>query len=118
MKQEACRKNVERVFGVLKSRFAIVAGPTRFWSKSVIKDIMVACIILHNMIVEDERDLSAPIQEQFKVPNPEVERDQIDDARFQQFLGRYRKIRNKEAHIALRDALIEYLWEEYTNSEN
>ncbi|KAL8112937.1 hypothetical protein AgCh_020306 [Apium graveolens] len=119
MKQEACRKDVERAFGVLKSRSAIVAGPTRFWSKSVIKDIMTACIILHNMIVEYERDLSAPVQEQFEVPNPEVERDQIDDdACFQQFLGRYRKIRNKEAHIALRDALIEHLWEKYTNSEN
>ncbi|XP_074336914.1 uncharacterized protein LOC141674089 [Apium graveolens] len=119
MKQEACRKDVERAFGVLKSFFAIIAGPTRFWSKSVIKDVMTAYIILHNMIVEDERDLSAPIQEQFEVPNPEVERDQIDDdARFQQFLGRYRKIKNKEAHIALRDALSEHLWEEYTNSEN
>ncbi|XP_031261141.1 uncharacterized protein LOC116119340 [Pistacia vera] len=33
MKQEGCRKDVERAFGVLQSRFAIVAGPTRFWGK-------------------------------------------------------------------------------------
>ncbi|XP_042472493.1 uncharacterized protein LOC122055180 [Zingiber officinale] len=31
MKQEACRKDVERAFGVLQSCFAIVIGPSRFW---------------------------------------------------------------------------------------
>uniref|UniRef100_A0A0D3BRF8 Nuclease HARBI1 n=1 Tax=Brassica oleracea var. oleracea TaxID=109376 RepID=A0A0D3BRF8_BRAOL len=40
-RQEAVQKDVERAFGVLQARFAI---------------IMRACIILHNMIVEDERD--------------------------------------------------------------
>ncbi|XP_042437256.1 uncharacterized protein LOC122023252 [Zingiber officinale] len=30
MKQEACRKDVERAFGVLQSHFTIVAGPSRF----------------------------------------------------------------------------------------
>ncbi|WZZ20739.1 hypothetical protein YC2023_122126 [Brassica napus] len=33
MQQEACRKDVERAFGVLQSRFAIVKGPVRFWKK-------------------------------------------------------------------------------------
>ncbi|KAL8125596.1 hypothetical protein AgCh_013028 [Apium graveolens] len=69
-------------------------------------------------LADDERDLSAPIQESVKIPDPEVQTVENDEnARFQQFLGRYRKIKNKEAHIALRDALIEHLWEQYTNSE-
>ena len=29
--QEATRKDVEQVFGVLKSRFAIICGPSRAW---------------------------------------------------------------------------------------
>ena len=29
-------------------------GPTRFWFKEVIADVMYACIILHNMIVKHE----------------------------------------------------------------
>ncbi|XP_047961460.1 uncharacterized protein LOC125206218 [Salvia hispanica] len=54
-KQESARKDVERTFGVLQSRWAIVKGPARFWYKEVIADVMYACIIMHNMIVEQER---------------------------------------------------------------
>ena len=48
---------MELAFGVLQAQFAIVCGPTRFWHRETLKDIMKACIILHNMIVEDERHL-------------------------------------------------------------
>jgi len=55
-RQEAVRKDVERAFGVLQARFAIVKNPALFWDKVKIGKIMRACIILHNMIVENERD--------------------------------------------------------------
>ena len=116
MRQEACRKDVERAFGVLQSRFAIVAGPARFWSKSVLHDIMTTCIIMHNMIVEDERDLQAPIVDAIEAPAPDIERVVDDNTRFEQFLAQYKKIKEKDAHIALRNALIDHLWEEYSNS--
>ncbi|XP_056848834.1 uncharacterized protein LOC108836391 [Raphanus sativus] len=54
-KQEGVRKDVERAFGVLQARFAIVKNPVLFWDKDKIGKIMRACIILHNMIVENER---------------------------------------------------------------
>jgi hypothetical protein len=54
--QEGARKDVERAFGVLQSRFAIVRRPTRLWKRKSIGRIMLACVILHDMIVEDERD--------------------------------------------------------------
>ncbi|XP_055961572.1 uncharacterized protein LOC126678954 [Mercurialis annua] len=53
--QESARKDVERAFGVLQARFSIVRGPARFWHRETLKSIMKACIILHNMIVEDGR---------------------------------------------------------------
>ena len=59
--QEGVRKDVERAFGVLQARFAIVKRPGLFWDKIKIGKIMRACIILHNMIVEDERDGYTPI---------------------------------------------------------
>ena len=52
--QESVRKDVKRAFGVLQSRFAIVKNLVFFWDKIKIGKIMRACIIMHNMIVEDE----------------------------------------------------------------
>jgi hypothetical protein len=54
-RQEAARKDVERAFGVLQSRFAIVRGPAKGWKRKEIGDVMKACVIMHNMIVEEER---------------------------------------------------------------
>ena len=53
-KQEGARKDVERAFGVLQARFAIVRGPARFWDQEDLWYILTACVIMHNMIVEDE----------------------------------------------------------------
>jgi hypothetical protein len=53
--QESARKDVERAFGVLQAQFAIIRGHARSWKLEMLKDIMMACVILHNMIVEDER---------------------------------------------------------------
>ncbi|KAK9221088.1 hypothetical protein WN944_009513 [Citrus x changshan-huyou] len=47
-------KDVERAFRVLQAPFAIVRGPARFWDRDTLDDIMKACVIMHNMIVEDE----------------------------------------------------------------
>lgn len=52
--QEAIRKDVEWAFGVLQIRFAIIANPSKLWDMDTIEDVMQACIILHNMIIEDE----------------------------------------------------------------
>uniref|UniRef100_A0A453EZ62 DDE Tnp4 domain-containing protein n=1 Tax=Aegilops tauschii subsp. strangulata TaxID=200361 RepID=A0A453EZ62_AEGTS len=52
--QEAARKYIERAFGVLQSRFAIVRGPARLWDKKTLSNIMTCCVILYNMIIEDE----------------------------------------------------------------
>ncbi|XP_028122728.1 uncharacterized protein LOC114319867 [Camellia sinensis] len=55
--QEACLKDVERAFGVLQARFNIISVPARSWSDEDLYYIMKKCIILHNMIIEDERDI-------------------------------------------------------------
>ncbi|XP_071680433.1 uncharacterized protein [Lolium perenne] len=54
--QSAWRKDVECAFGVLKARFNILAVPGCSYSRRTFGLIMRACVILHNMIIDDERD--------------------------------------------------------------
>ncbi|KAM1666470.1 hypothetical protein ACFX14_045737 [Malus domestica] len=57
--QEGCRKDVERCFGILQARWAIVRGVARMFDVESLRSIMMTCVILHNMIVEDEFDYDA-----------------------------------------------------------
>ena len=50
--QEAVRKDVERVFAVLSTKFQILSRPFRLWELSDINEVMVACVIIHNIQVE------------------------------------------------------------------
>jgi hypothetical protein len=47
---------VKCAFGLLKKRFNILAISGRSYSQRIFNLIMRACIILHNMIIDDERD--------------------------------------------------------------
>lgn len=52
VQQEAARKDVERVFAVLHCKYQILHRPFRGWEIGDIMDIIQACIILHNMVVD------------------------------------------------------------------
>jgi hypothetical protein len=66
-KQESTRKDVEWAFGVLQSRFAIVHGPVRYWDEETIANIIKACIIMHNMIIEDEGAMNLGFDHERKI---------------------------------------------------
>jgi len=57
--QESARKDIERAFRVLQSRFNIVDRLARKWERVDVGQIMKVSIILHNMIIEDQRQPGA-----------------------------------------------------------
>ncbi|CAL8111877.1 unnamed protein product [Prunus armeniaca] len=50
------RNNVERCFGILQAQWSIIRVAACLFDEDVLRSIMITCIILHNMIVEDEYD--------------------------------------------------------------
>jgi hypothetical protein len=56
MKQASVRKDVECVFGLLKKSVNISGILSRSYSQRILNLIMRDCIILHNMIIDNERD--------------------------------------------------------------
>ena len=61
------------------------------------------------MSLEDKRNLDASIPEVREAPTPEVEIVVYENIRFHQFIARHRQIKDKDAHIALRNALVDHL---------
>jgi hypothetical protein len=108
--QESARKDVERAFGALQSRWAIVRHPARTWDKDQLWEVMTACVIMHNMIVEDERDegMHDPAwQFQGQLVEPQ------GPSTFAQFLDFHRDIREKASHLQLQRDLVEHVWQHY-----
>ncbi|XP_056846906.1 uncharacterized protein LOC108858542 [Raphanus sativus] len=110
-KQESVRKDVERAFGVLQARFAVIKNPSNLWDKSKIANIIRACIILHNMIVEDERRTQSPDETfqdadiSFCVKMPTQQFDNVDYVAQQ--------IRDTPIHTQLKLDLIENIWDKF-----
>ncbi|KAK2652143.1 hypothetical protein Ddye_011999 [Dipteronia dyeriana] len=97
---------------VLKASYLfsnLAQGPIRFWHKHVLHDIITTCIIMCNMIINDERDVDALIEDHMEAPTSEVEMMLDENTRFQEFLAQHREIKDKDAHIALQNALIDHL---------
>ncbi|XP_024315894.1 uncharacterized protein LOC100825708 [Brachypodium distachyon] len=110
--QEAVRKDVERAFGVLQARFAMVRGPARWWDKETIWYIMTACVILHNMIIDDERgeDVDFEYDQDDTEVLTKADYERRDPLLLRKFLAIHRRIQSRHTHDQLRDDLVEHLW--------
>ena len=57
LKQAKYRKDVERAFGVLQAKYAIIKGPARRFKLVALKYIVDCIIILHNMGIDYEKGM-------------------------------------------------------------
>lgn len=106
-RQEAVRKDVERAFGVLKN-FAILQIGTRLHYMEDLSNVMLACIIMHNMIIEDERD---EVKKKSRAKTPPTTKKDSEKNDIFQYIQRLNDIKDKHAHMTLRNDLVEHIWE-------
>ncbi|XP_057775399.1 uncharacterized protein LOC130994371 [Salvia miltiorrhiza] len=110
--QEAARKDIERAFGVLQARWTIVKGPSRLWSKEEMNDIMFTCIILHNMIIEDEGEHATQWEEDADEASSSAasQPHASTPPDFRVFVARQASMRDTEMHACLTLDLKEHIW--------
>jgi hypothetical protein len=106
--QAAARKDVERAFGILQAQFAIVRGPARFWDQEILWYIMMACVIMHNMIIEDEHGEEEHDYTYELMGRPMQIRRK--EERLARFLMSYHAIRTEEVHDDLQKDIMAEWW--------
>lgn len=114
-KQESARKDIERAFGVLQARFAVIKRPACTWDPRLMGKIMKTCIILHNMIVEDERDNYANYADErafhdANVASVENSAYTTGHQSINVYVANRTRLRDSETHVALKKDLIENVW--------
>jgi hypothetical protein len=111
--QEACWKDVEQAFGVLQSLFAIVSWPAWGWKHHNLRNVMKACKILHNMIVEDEQESYIDYSydhNPFAITTP-VEVSQDGQILFSEFSNNFHNMRDLEKYLQLQQDIIKHQWD-------
>ncbi|XP_071708030.1 uncharacterized protein [Rutidosis leptorrhynchoides] len=63
--QESARKDIERAFEILQGRWTIVQHPARPYYIRKIRRIMLTCVILNNMITEDNDRAFCGLEENY-----------------------------------------------------
>lgn len=100
---------------MLQAYFTIVRGSARLWNKEDLKNIMTACIIMHNMIIEDERNDNRNLHELNNYYNnlpkspPIAKTSHEHSSSILEFFQNHHHIRDRQTHSKLQD-LVEYLW--------
>lgn len=129
--QEAVRKDIERAFGVLLSRWHLLAKPCNYRDRKTINNIMKTAIIMHNMIVELRHDgYESQLFEEAKVAiergiflNEEGEEKEFEWSTqevvnqmessiiwAQHINKRESRVTDEVMHYALKGDLVEHIW--------
>ncbi|XP_038719863.1 uncharacterized protein LOC120012503 [Tripterygium wilfordii] len=108
---ESVRKDVERAFGVLQAKWGITKEPVRYYKTSELKKIMLTCIILHNMIIDDKRHIDI---DPWMPPSDEVV-STIDTITTPKVLAQYihsriEQIRDDQINASLKMDLMAHIW--------
>ncbi|GJX45784.1 ALP1-like protein isoform X1 [Tanacetum coccineum] len=106
--QESARKDIERAFGVLQGRWGIITQPVRAYQINTIKRIMYCCIILHNMILDDQDFDISEYTDMYVSPESNIQRTWVE--RCERLRRKNKELRDRRVHDNLRHDIVEHLW--------
>nr|XP_043625856.1 uncharacterized protein LOC122597314 [Erigeron canadensis] len=107
--QESARKDVERAFGGLQNSWHILTQPARSKSVNRITRTMYACVILHNMKVEDAGYAISSLEDGDDI-DPIVLPERTFEERIALHQHTGKELRDRTVHHALRHDLTEHVW--------
>ncbi|GKE35341.1 ALP1-like protein isoform X1, partial [Tanacetum coccineum] len=108
-RQEGARNDVERAFGVLQGRWGIIHQLARQYHVNGIRRIMYSCIIMHNMILEDQKMVFDDWNDMYANPTRNMQRNWIERCDVQH--RKAKEIRDREVHLRLQRNLMEHIWQ-------
>lgn len=113
--QESVRKEIECAFGMLRKRFGILNRPCRLWKPNEMEDVMLCCLILHNMRIFHKgkaivsTSISRPV-EMVRSFGDNHEEPPTESEDIRQYAARLSRITNEANNAELRNALVEHYW--------
>ncbi|GKB92261.1 ALP1-like protein isoform X1 [Tanacetum coccineum] len=114
-RQEGARKDVERAFGVLQGRWGIIQQPARSYHVNTIRRVMYSCIILHNMILKDQKMAVFDWNEVYANPSRNMQRTWIERCETQR--RKNKEMRDRDTHLSLQQNLMEHIWQEVEHED-
>ncbi|GJZ70120.1 ALP1-like protein isoform X1 [Tanacetum coccineum] len=109
-RQEGARKDVERAFGVLQRRWGIIQQPTRAYHVNTLRRVIYSCIILHNMILKDQKMAVFDWNEVYANPSRNMQRTWIERCETQR--RKNKEMRDRDMHLSFQQNLMEHIWQE------
>ncbi|GJV41279.1 ALP1-like protein isoform X1 [Tanacetum coccineum] len=111
---KSVKKVHERMLNVLlvfsKDVGGIIAQPTCQYHVNNIRRIMYSCIIMHNMILEDQQMAATDWNDVHANPSRNVQRTWVERCEVQR--RKAKELRDRETHISLQQNLMEHIWRE------
>ena len=92
----------------------IVRHPGLTWDEGKFWKVMTACVIMHNMIVKDERD-DRIFDQGFDCQGENIEPLHQDPAKFEQFVQFHPELHDWQTHLDLQNDLVEHVWSHIGN---
>lgn len=112
-KQQEYRKDVERAFGVLQAKYAIMKGPARLWNPVDLKFIVDCVVILHNMGILYDRDSEELRIEDYEDATPPNLNPNRNVPEVRELIERHRLIQSRLGNEQLKADLIEHVWNKF-----